>query len=64
MLLKVWVLKVYICHTWWVLFLLRIIDAILVLSCGESFEFHHILCQCACLVTENIMHHTELFIQV
>ena len=64
MLLKVWVLKVYICHTRWVLFLLRIIDAILVLSCGESFEFHHVLSQCARLVTENIMHHTKLFVQV
>ena len=63
-LVKVWILKVYICYTWWVLFFCWIVRSIFVRSRRESFEFHHVLGQSSSLVTKDIVHHTKLFIQV
>ena len=38
------ILKVYICYTWWVFKLLRVVFAILKLPYTETFKFHNILC--------------------
>ena len=58
------VLKVNICDTWWVFELLRVIFAILVLPRTETLEFHNILCESACLITKDIVHHAQFFIKI
>ena len=58
------ILKVYICYTRWVFKLLRVVFAILKLPRTKTFEFHNILCQSARLIAEDIVHHSQFFIQV
>ena len=58
------VIKVDISDAGWVLFSLRILCSILKFAHGEAFELHHILRQCARLVAEDVMHHSELLVQV
>ena len=64
MLFEAWILEVDISYTRRVLAWCGIIAAVFIISSGEALELHHVLCKCACLVTEDIVHHTQLFIQV
>ena len=47
-----------------VLDVLGIVDTIGNITCRKPFELHDILRQGASLVTEDIVHHAEFFIQV
>ena len=64
MLKKVWVFKVYIRDTGWVLEGSRIIFTILIWTCREAFEFHYVLGKRASLVTEYVVDHAELFVKI
>ena len=58
------VFKVHIGDTERILMRAWLVNTILVLSYGEAFEFHHVLCQSAGLVTENVVHHAQFLIEV
>ena len=58
------VLKVNICDSWWVFDWFRVVFPILKLACRESLELHDVLGERACLIAENVVHHTELLVQV
>ena len=61
---KFWILEVYICHTRRVLLLCWFFDPIVEVTYGEPLELHNILSQCASFVTEYVMDHTQLLIQI
>jgi hypothetical protein len=42
----------------------RVIRTVANCTCRESLEFHNILCECPCLIRENKMYHSKLFIKV
>ena len=58
------VLEIDIGNTWWILKWLRIIYTILELTSRETFELHDVLCESASFIAKDIVHHTQLFIQV
>lgn len=58
------VIKVDIRYTGWILKGLGIITAVLISTSREAFKLHYILGKCASLVTEDVMNHTQLLIQV
>ena len=58
------VFKVYICDTGRVVEGGRIIFTILIRTCTEAFEFHHVLGERASFVTEYVMNHAELFVEI
>ena len=61
-LFKPFVLKVYIRDAWRVLIFLRVIFAVLKLPCTETLELHHILCERARFIAENVVHHAQLLV--
>ena len=64
MLFEAWILEVDISYTRRVLARCRIIAAVFIISSGEALELHYVLRKRTSLVTEDIVHHTQLFIQV
>ena len=64
MLVIIWVFKVYIRDTGRVVEGGRIILTILIRTCTEAFEFHHVLRERASFVTEYVMNHAELFVEI
>ena len=61
---KLFILKVDICDTWCVLYVFRLINTITTLSDRDFLELHHVLSQGACFVTEDVVHHAELLIEI
>ena len=59
---KIRILKVHIGDTWCVCNTAGCIDTILVHSCRELLELHHILSQSARLIAENVVNHAKLLI--
>ena len=47
-----------------IFFILTIERAIGERTCCELFEFHHIACECACLIWENILNLAQFFVQI
>ena len=64
MLFKTWILEVDVCDAWGVLSWYRIVAAVLIISGRELFEFHDVLGERASFITEDVMHHAQLFVQV
>ena len=56
------VLEVYIRDARRVLIFLRVIFAVLKLPRTETLELHHVLCECARFVAENVVHHSEFLV--
>ena len=61
---KLFILKVDICDTWCVFYILRFIYSITTASNWYFLELHHVLSQSACFVTEDVVHHAELLIEI
>ena len=64
MLLKVRVFEVYIRDTGWEVEGSRIVFTIFIWTCREAFEFHYVLGESASLVTEYVVDHAELFVEI
>ena len=57
LLIEIRVFKVNVSNPWWILMRLWIVRSILICTCREALEFHDVLCECASLITENIVDH-------
>ena len=58
------ILKVDICDAEGILFGLWLVFAIGIFSDWEFLELHHILSECASLITEYLVHHSQLLIEI
>ena len=63
-LLELGVFKVDVGDAWRVVEGLGLIAAILKHANRETLELHDVLRQCACLVTENVVHHAQFFVKI
>ena len=64
MLFEIRVVKVHIRHSGWILKLPWLVGAVFDRACRETLELHNVLGQRASLITEDVMDHAKLFIQV
>ena len=57
LLIEIRVFKVNVSNPWWILMRLWIVRSILICTCREALKLHDVLCECASLITENIVDH-------
>jgi len=60
---KLRIFKIDICYARLIFYWARLICAELILANGELLELHNVLCECAGLVTEDVLDHAEFFVQ-
>ena len=61
---KVRVIEINIGHPWGILDVTWLVNSVLLRAYGELLKLHNILRQSPRLVTENVVNHAELLIQV
>jgi len=62
--IKFGIFEVNICNTWLVLDVVWLINTKFVLAHREFLVLHNVLSQCTSLVTEYVVNHSKLLIQV
>ena len=58
------VLEIHIGNAWGVSNHSRVVDAVGSITSRELLEFHDILSESACLVTEDEMHHAKFLVEI